>query len=361
MTAAAPCSTGMLSLLSDAPARIAYFGTSVTAQRAGYRPRLHRSLITMTGQEHSAIAAGLSGMGSMSGNYLMDLMVLRHVPDLCFVEFSSADSLSFTPPDLVGRVLEGMMRRLLGMGCAPVLVHAPHDIGQASQIRSALDVYETVAAHYGIRTVDLWESPERLGQPNEEVRYDLRHTTALGSRLYAEEIVRQLCDAPARKELRSSLPEPLHPDRHEFVAVQPIPDNAPVTGPAARRLFRGLVGFVKLDSGGSIQLTPRDGEASGLLIVAGPDCGVVELSYGGARQAVQLWEPDYAGDSLQAIVLDPPATGPVTISTSTAEYGDRDRYGRATRTSHEGSSVGLVGLMVHHDKPVAATGWWKAR
>lgn len=89
--------------------RIAYFGGSITAAN-GWRPKtlawLRQRYPKSTIQE---INATIGGTGSDLGVFRYRQDVLRHKPDLVFVEFSVNDG--GTPPEAICRAMEGIVRQ----------------------------------------------------------------------------------------------------------------------------------------------------------------------------------------------------------------------------------------------------------
>src|SRR5436305_597593 len=86
--------------LATRPGAIAYLGASVTQQRDGFRPRLHARLEESLAAPRM-VNAGIGGVGSMAGLFYMDDFVLPRRPELCLVEFLTADIGGFTPTNMV--------------------------------------------------------------------------------------------------------------------------------------------------------------------------------------------------------------------------------------------------------------------
>lgn len=88
MSAPADAGRGLLGEMgataAGAAPPIAYLGSSVTVQRRdGYRTRLHAALCERSGRPHRPVFAEVGGVGSISGLFLLDDLVLRHRPGLC--------------------------------------------------------------------------------------------------------------------------------------------------------------------------------------------------------------------------------------------------------------------------------------
>ena len=88
--------------------RIAYFGGSITTQKGW---RVASRLWLQEQYPAAAIAeinAAFGGTGSDLGAFRLSQDVLRHTPDLVFVEFAVNDG--GRPPDLILRSMEGIVR-----------------------------------------------------------------------------------------------------------------------------------------------------------------------------------------------------------------------------------------------------------
>ena len=97
-------------LRAGEPVRIAYFGGSITAQE-GWRPQsleYFRSL-SPTGKVEQ-IHAAIGGTGSELGAFRLEQDVLRHKPDLVFVEFAVNDA--GTSPYRIRQSMEGIVRHI---------------------------------------------------------------------------------------------------------------------------------------------------------------------------------------------------------------------------------------------------------
>jgi lysophospholipase L1-like esterase len=139
--------------------RIAYFGGSITAAD-GWRPK---TLAWLRGQFSKAavqeINATIGGTGSDLGVFRYQQDVLRHKPDLVFVEFSVNDG--GTPPEAICRAMEGIVRQtwradpaidLCFVYTFVVGYEKDLDAGLCPQAPSA---HERIAQHYGIPSINV--------------------------------------------------------------------------------------------------------------------------------------------------------------------------------------------------------------
>ena len=86
----------------------------------GGRGQLEYDFDVAAGADPKAIGLSFGGVGSMAGLFLMDDLVLRHDPDLCLVEFLTADMIGYTPDALITDAVHGIAEKLLSAGCTPV-------------------------------------------------------------------------------------------------------------------------------------------------------------------------------------------------------------------------------------------------
>jgi hypothetical protein len=330
---------------------LGYLGASVTAQRDGYRPRLHRRLCEATGHDHRSVFAGTGAMGSITGVFLMDDLVLAHDPDLCFVEYTTSDAAGTTPPEHLGPALEGIVCKLRDAGCLACFLHlyrSDHDLGGASPV---LETYERVAEHHGVPSVDVGVVVRDLihggAVTADAVVRDVVHTTADGSELTADAIWRGLARVLATSR-PSAEPEPRYAESFRRTRIVPATPDLLRDGTAFRaRRFRLAYPYLELGSANDLRYTP-DGDLVGLLVIVGPDAGFIEVETPGRTAEYLLWDEHCSYDRLASVVFAPfvHAGTPVTIRLSPRPVD----YSRARRPIAGAASIEkrlkVVGLMV---------------
>jgi len=284
---------------------IAYMGASVTAQQDGYRPRLHALVRQATGHHHKAIGAGFGAMGSISGVFLMDELVLPHRPDLAFVEYATSDVAGTTPFELVGAALEGIVGKLRGAGCEPCFLYL-HRRDVDPRSCPVIRAYEEVADLHGVPSVDVasWilGATERGSLPEGSVLRDLVHTTDEGSTLTAGGIWHALERIP-------SLPRPERvPLRDESLLRTRIVQASPALlrdgSLCTEGSFRLVFPYLEIDSSNELSFVP-EGDLVGLLLAVGPHSGYIELEAGGARLEYLLWDKWCSYERLGSVVFTP--------------------------------------------------------
>ena len=278
-----------------APPPIAYLGSSVTVQRRdGYRPLLHAELCRRSGRPHRAINAGFGGVGSISGLFMVDDLVLRHRPSLCFVEFAPTDMLGLTPPDRLRAVLETLVVRLRNGGCEPCFLLLGR-LDSPPHRESTLATYRKVAASQGVACVDL--ADELDADP--ATRRDVVHTSPAG----AVRIAGAAAAAVAGIDPDGGRPPGVAPLSPALMQADATWLRDPEAGAAGT--VGDLFGFVVARPGNPF--TARlEGELVGLVVAVGPTAAGVRVIGGGHDETAVLWDEWCHYERLMTTVFEHP-------------------------------------------------------
>ena len=280
--------------------RVAYLGGSITAAE-GWRSlttaHLRAQFPKLTVVE---IAAALPGTGSDLGVCRLGYDVLRHRPDLLFVEFAVNDT--GTPAEQIERTMEGIVRqtwRVLPRTdiCFVYTVSTPGlpDL-QAGRFPPAARAMENVAAHYRIPTLHFGVEVARQlaagslifkqpAAPADARTFSLDgvHPTPAGHRVYFATLERSLPALLAAETPRpEALPAPLRADNWEGAGLR-LFDTLKSTGTwdAVSLDDPNLAGATKAllpptrrtaEPGAAVELEFA-GTRVGLLGIAAPDSG----------------------------------------------------------------------------------------
>ncbi|MCE9589309.1 MAG: SGNH/GDSL hydrolase family protein [Planctomycetes bacterium] len=210
-------------LEAGGPVNIAYFGGSIT-QAEGYRAlttawiagRYPRATV-------NEINAAIGGTGSDLGAFRLRQDVLRHRPDLMFVEYSVNDS---GEGHDVTAAVEGIVRRtrrdLPGCDIAFVYTLAQgvlEDL-RADRLPAAARRHEPVAEHYGLPSINVAVDVARRLDRGElawtDFSHDSCHPSPRGHGLYAQTMAEALGEAFAvAPAAAGTVPAPLTPDPWE--------------------------------------------------------------------------------------------------------------------------------------------------
>ena len=339
------------------PRSIAYLGNSLTVQKAGYRPALHQRLEQLWGAPLRQVNAGLGGVGSLACACLLDLLVLRHRPDLCLIECSAADMLGATPAAQFGPCLETIVRELVVAAVEPVLLHLPWRRSETAQRASTLAAYQRVADHYGISSVSLWD----CWTPHDgALLADGTHLTRLGGEEVAEVITPLLDAAWRQRRPRLPLPQPLHLRRPQWLAAAASDPEFSTTAGCRRSRFRLSLPMLEVPVGDAVTITPPPREAiTGLLVVADNAAGVVELSSLGKHERVQIRDQWCDQPRMQMILLDPDISGAMQLQMSNHHVADRNCRDQIPAEMTPGTLLRLIGAACTGAPPTGRTPWWQ--
>ena len=335
---------------------IAYLGNSLTVQKNGYRPQLHLLLEKQFGESIQQINAGLGGMGSLACSGLIDLLVLRHRPQLCLVECSAADMLGATPSSQVGGSIETILRGLLENEVEPLLLHLPLQ-NEPKQIQFTLDAYKKVAEQYCINTISLWN---RWIPHAGALLKDGIHLNSKGGLEVAQEILSLFDLNLIQGRDWSPLPDPLNVDRTQWLAS--AAKDPQITPTAACRIssFRLTLPLLEIPVGHHVIIQPLTGASiTGLLVVADNQSGVVKLSNDASKESVQIYDQWCEKPRLQIILLDPTIKGALKLSMTNSSTADRNcRYKEAPMVN-SGTVLRFIGATFSGLPPKRNSQWWQ--
>ncbi len=302
-----PRSASLPCALRTGLGRIAYFGASVTAQKQGYRPALHRKLVPYFGRPHLPINAGIGGIGMVGGVFLMDDMVIAHRPDFCFIDFSSADYSGTLPLGESAAALEGALRKLAAIGCPACILHLYRDDIDYSQTPPIVAAFDEVAAHYGVPSLHVGQYLARKFAAGcirrADLLKDVVHLSERGAEQVAEVIfgaVRGMWATPGGPQ--APAPTPLHSNHYQSTRITPV---AEVVRAENGWFPLGRLGesydFAYFGAGQEFAVECQ-GPLAGMLVVVGPDSGVMDVE----GQRIQLWDRWCVYERLQTVVFWPP-------------------------------------------------------
>jgi len=287
---------------------IAYLGASVTAQQEGYRIQLHQRLVEHFQRHHRAINAGIGGVGTITSVFLMDDLVLVHRPHLCVIELTTGDSIDASNLQRIGPVVEGVVRKLLRIGCAAIVVHGYREETDGGQWHaSAIRQWEHIAENYGIPSLHLHRLIA-MHDPSQRRRwfYDGVHTTPEGAQFIAAAILDGISAMPARWGMETRLPA-IFPDHFECTRIVPVV-SAMAGDPSrcSRGIYRFVYPWLGLEIGNPLCFSDV-GDIVGLLVVVGPDSGVIKVETDRGFEAHNTFDQWCFYERLSSIIFRGPA------------------------------------------------------
>ena len=341
--------------LTTATRKIAYLGNSLTAQKNGYRFFLHNRLIDHFKQNHQSVNAGMGGVGSMACSFLLNDFVIRHHPDLCFIECSVADAGSATPLAMIGPAVEGMIRQLKKEGIAICILYLYRTETTNVSMQEVIAIYEKIAEHYQIPSINihsfLSDKIERKDISETDIVYDGIHTTEFGAGLTAEQILQAFKTILHRESSLIAKEDPMYETALQFVNIMPAdPSMLELEKPYFLKRFKLLISYLEFDTLNTLKCSCTDGNIIGFFVVADRDSGVIEVGVGNSKIAVQLFDEWCDKERIQAVLLKEPipANKEIIVSLSDQSTGEYGANGEMTLAVKKAANVKIIGFMVHH-------------
>jgi sialidase-1 len=284
--------------------KVAFLGGSITAMR-GWRYMLQAYFQERFPEaEFEFIQAGVPSMGSTSDAFRMERDVVRFGPvDLLFVEAAVNDEVKNRMPVEQLRGMEGIVRHARYVGPETDIVFMyfvdPYKIEKYRQGRvpEVIANHDSVAKYYDISAINLArEVTDRIDAGEFDWEHDFRnlHPSPFGQRIYWRSMVCFLEDewnraaVDPRKEITThSLPEKMDQGCYDrgwlFPAWQlPHPDGwkyVEVWDPeykVGKRTNYYHVPVLIGEEPGKVLKYGFEGNAVGIVAVAGPDEGIIE-------------------------------------------------------------------------------------
>lgn len=304
--------------LASAPLTIAYLGASITVQRDGYRPRLQQRLQRRFEQEHRGLLAGVGGVGAISAVFLMDRFALAQEPDLCFVDYSSADLGSVSPIGEVEHAADGILGKLAGAGCPACVLHMTR-AEWTPRCEEVIAAWERAADRHGIPSIDPGAALRRMidsGEwSSEHAFHDSLHTRAAASDLLAgmiDEAFAELAAGDAGEPLGED-PGPLTGPDYRLARVLPASIDDAVGEAREMRLYRLSLPYLQIGVGESISIEPP-GVLVGVMLLRGPDSGEIAVDSDLGEEHASVWDEWCFYERIGTVVFERrPSAGPVTI------------------------------------------------
>lgn len=389
------------------PVKIAYFGGSITCQEGWRMQSLDYFRKLYPKAEVNEIHAAIGGTGSKLGAFRLESHVIRHKPDLVFVEYAVNDSI--TAPAVLRRAMEGIVRqvwkKLPETDICFVYTFAKGDYPtlKNGKMQRSASIMEEIADHYRIPTIHMGLEAVKLAKEGKLIlQADPKGVTIVsgnglnrnvaippsgkipfspdgvhpylntGHVLYTNALKRALPEIAKAGKSGSHLPlpEPIMKDNYELAKMIPLDaQGIKLSGPAAKqgkneipgRFFRKrMPENWKLDPGAQIEFKFK-GTAAYLYCLVGPGSGMTEITVDGKVSKVYLFDGfstyfrlsnrpivESAEDTVHTVrikVLDEPFDKRAMLSRS--NRADFDKYPKkyADRNCYIGS-VMIVGEIV---------------
>ncbi len=287
--------------------RIAYLGGSITAA-SGWRVMTRQWFSDHYKSDIHEIHAAIGGTGSDLGVFRLGRDVLRHKPDLLFVEFAVNDG--GAPPERIWRAMEGIVRQTWAANPRTDIcfvytyrVGYENDLKQGKHPQAAAAM-EMLAAHYGIPTINLAKrivEQEQQGKliyksnklaTDGVIRFstDGVHPLEAGHRIYTDMIAETVTKMPqVPVDHGPKLAKPFITDHWQAAKMVPITSNMidgdwkqlPSDNTLARRFGNRMGTLWEASEPGSSLTFRFRGSQAKLYDLLGPDGGQVIITVDG--------------------------------------------------------------------------------
>ena len=308
------------------PITVAYLGGSITAA-PGWRVK---SLAWLNKQYPKAtfteVHAAIGGTGSDLGVYRLGFDVLRHKPDLLFVEFAVNDG--GADPLQIHRCMEGIVRQTWTANAATDICYVytltgdmVKDLTNGKYPRAA-SAMEAVANHYGIPSIHFGvevtkqvnagslifkaDKPEDKSEPLKTdgkiiFSHDNVHPIDAGHAIYSDVLARQLTillsqpvknGKPAAKA--HALGAPLVADHYQQAGMFPLTNvtlspewtQLGANDKIVKSFGNRMPSIYRADKAGAKMSFRFKGTAVSLYDLLGPDCGQVSIVVDGGKPRI---------------------------------------------------------------------------
>jgi len=306
-------------LEANKPITIVCFAGGSHAQGGWFREFTDDLRKRRPGADVRGILADIHGgaRGSPFSLYRFGHEVLRHKPDLIFVDFASDDTES--DPRRIWPTVEGMVRQALAADPDMDLVFVyAFKTGMETDYAEglcppAVSAYEKLADHYGIGSINMGCQIAEMAREDKLViratreaakqldgkpvfTHDGVYTSAAANRLYArtigdrfQELLDGAADAPSSRPA-SALAKPFRTDHLERAIQTPLTE-AMLTGKWERRdpgpLAKHFEALWFTNTPGAKLTFKFRGTAASLFNVIGPDSGRVRITVDGDDQGIR--------------------------------------------------------------------------
>lgn len=282
--------------------------------------------------------AGLGGVGSLALAGLLDYLVLRHEPRVCFVESSLADSGRATPMSMIPIGVRSILHKLLSASITPIVVHLPRTDVSREESEQVTEIYDSVAQEFDVQVIDVRHLVEEIDS------IDGVHTTSHSSFRIAEEIAKNLGNTAPIATSKWTFGSAA---QQEIVFI-PSSEGECLTGTMSETNYRLVIPTVTVEIGGVFRFNPMLGRFVGVYVIAQTESGVIRIRSNTSGEDIQVWDQWCDRARIQFIPLsDGFSQGEcMEITATDLAIGTRNCHGGPTTDHHVGTSIEILGAAV---------------
>lgn len=299
---------------------ILYLGASVTAQKEGYRPKLHHLICEHTGKKVPMHVDSLGGIGSMFGlaSYRRNKHLFANDIGLIIFEYSTGDlNIGITPLKELSRILRAFFSELKCLCDNIVVLHNFRADFPNETDERVRPIYNKIADEYGIPVVSANSLVDRAieNSPNwlDEHYRDHVHPTSKGAELLAKWILDELIKN--NNDTGRALPPP-KVELAEFGYFDLNKDgNLHADGVKVYEATGTSYAYIEIHENQVLDLV-ISGEIWGLVMVIGPESCKLSTEIAGEKKSVNAFDRNCDYDRVHCFPFRASLPAPETLTLS---------------------------------------------
>jgi hypothetical protein len=358
----------LLETISQKACKIAFLGNSVTAQRNGYRTYLSNLINQQSKNQHVYINAGIGGVGSLASVFFVNDFVLRHKPDICFVECTVADVEGATPAHYILPSIHGIVNKLQSQNIFICFFHLFNSNKGILEVNQIVSIYDDILAQYGIPSINIYKAFSSLVEfeknTNHDLVFDGVHTTDLGAELTAKFIfqaVLQICEYSPKKKRLKKESSPSNSKLEFTEIIKPDLWALDTSKIYLRNKFKGIISYIDIQKNEFICFKIKQGTLYGILLVVDKYSGVICINYGSNEILVQTFDNWCDKERLQVLIFEDPLHTNTEITVSLSDCDSAGRGANLLSNTHvkKGQSAKIVGFLTAlNERPTETKYLW---
>jgi hypothetical protein len=356
-----------------------------------------------THETNKVINCSLGGIGSLGICFFIDRFIKKTPIDLCFIETFVADLGLATPKKYIAAALKGIMQNkaLAHAKIVPLYLYRSHI--SVVEYKDLLNIYNAVFDSFGLIPINVYGHISDLVADQKidstEVVYDQVHTTANGSKIYANFIYEALLELEEYKkykqlhvinelkknkatkateattvtrallnsEINTLAPPACFNDSHAFIPklLGPVSDYV-MGGRYQEGHFRLILPYLQIEGDTTIEFAIGDFNCIGIIVIADADTGAVSIANAKAQRmpiernaeanewcfSVQIYDAWCDSSRLQVVIFPEPAVAHSTLTIMALDHGKAAYTANllTNQTMHVAKNIKIVHLMAyeHH-------------
>jgi hypothetical protein len=344
----------LLEALSKKVCKIVFIGNSVTAQKKGYRQYLSDLITQESKFQHNYINAGIGGVGSLASAFFVNDFVLRHRPDICFVECTVADIEGATPTHFIPDSIHGIIKKLKSQNIIICFLHLFNSNKSSIKVNHIISMYDGILAQYGVPSINIYQAFSKLIDSgeyrNDDLLFDGVHTTDFGARLTAKYIFDAFLNVCEFNVKLNSYPTASN-RAHSILEFTEItkPDKCLVNASKnfSRNKFKNIISYIELKQDEFICFKVKEGALYGILLVIDQYSGVICIKYDSKQILVQTFDNWCDRERLQVLIFQEPISSNTSITITLSEFDSADRGANILPNNYikKAESTKIVGLL----------------